>query len=182
MAVPVESEIKLRLTSPEAGREALLRLGAVLVRPRHFEDNVLLDDEISSLASGGRALRIRRAEGRAILTYKGPRLVLDGIRSREEVETEVPDPDALEVILLGLGFRRRFRYQKYRAVHAWRDVEIVLDETPLGTFLEVEGSRETIHEAARALGFAPCDYVTESYAALFFAAGGRGDMVFGDPA
>jgi adenylate cyclase class 2 len=55
---------------------------------------------------------------------------------------------------------------------------VVLDETPVGTYLEIEGPLETIHRAARALGRGPEDYLTDSYAALFFAAGGAGDMVF----
>ncbi len=71
-----------------------------------------------------------------------------------------------------------FRYQKYRETYHWRDVEIVVDETPIGTFLEIEGPPATIHEAARALGRARADYIAESYAALFLASGGTGDMVF----
>jgi hypothetical protein len=57
-------------------------------------------------------------------------------------------------------------------------VEIVVDETPIGTFLEIEGPVAAIHEAARALGRGPADYVGASYVALFAAAGGTGDMVF----
>ena len=71
-----------------------------------------------------------------------------------------------------------FRYQKFREVWEWKDAEIDVDETPLGTFLEIEGPTETIQEAARVLGVGPEDYVLESYPALFRAAGGRGDMVF----
>jgi adenylate cyclase class 2 len=72
-----------------------------------------------------------------------------------------------------------FRYQKYRETYAWKDVEIVVDETPIGTFLEIEGPLEGIHAAAAALGYGRDDYVTDSYAGLFFASGGTGDMVFG---
>ena len=50
----------------------------------------------------------------------------------------------------------------------------MVDETPLGAFLEIEGPPETIDEAARALGLHPGDYVLDSYPALFRAAGGRG--------
>ena len=108
------------------------------------------------------------------------RSVVEGIRSREEIESEVGDADAVEAVLRALGFRPVFRYQKYRESYAWRDVEIVVDETPVGTFLEVEGSLATIHAAATALGFGPGDYMTDSYAGLFAAAGGSGDMVFRD--
>ena len=59
-----------------------------------------------------------------------------------------------------------------------KQVEIVLDETPIGTFLEIEGAPERIHAAAAALGRRPDEFIEDSYAALFFAAGGTGDMLF----
>jgi adenylate cyclase, class 2 len=175
----VESEIKLRMEGPDAARSALAALGARPARERHLEDNALYDDAQYSLFDRGRALRLRRAAGRAIVTFKGPREErADGVKSRPEIELEVADADAFESILTALGFRRVFRYQKYRETYAWRDVEIVLDETPIGTFLEIEGPIATIHAAAAALGRSPADYIAESYAALFFASGRRGDMVF----
>jgi adenylate cyclase class 2 len=103
---------------------------------------------------------------------------VEGVKSRREVETAVPDPDALESLLRALGYRSIFRYQKYREVYRWQDVEIVVDETPVGTFLEVEGEVEAVHRASAALGYGPADYVADSYATLFFAAGGHGDMIF----
>lgn len=178
MPGPIESEIKLRAAGPEPAREALLRLGASLARPRHFEENLLLDDAGSSLLGSGRLLRLRRTSEGAILTFKGPRSIVEGIKSREEIEAAVGDPDALLAILERLGLRPVFRYQKYRETYAWKDVEIVVDETPIGTFLEIEGPLETIHQAAAALGHGPKDYVTDSYAGLFFASGGTGEMVF----
>lgn len=176
-----ETEIKLEMTGPAEAREAVSRIGAVLERARHFEDNLLLDDATASLRRGGGVLRLRRTEpGASVVTFKGVRSVVEGVRSREEIESEVEDGDAVETILRALGFRPAFRYQKYRECYSWRDAEIVVDETPIGTFLEIEGPIATIHAAARALGFGAADYVTESYAGLFAAAGGSGDMVFRD--
>jgi adenylate cyclase class 2 len=100
------------------------------------------------------------------------------VKSRREDEVTVSPGDALDAILRGLGLVPVFRYQKYREARRWRDAEIVIDETPIGTFLEIEGPVETIHAAAAALGRSPEDFVLESYPALFAAAGGRGDMVF----
>jgi adenylate cyclase class 2 len=90
----------------------------------------------------------------------------------------VTDPDAVQSILAGLGYEPRFRYQKFRESFAWRDVEVEIDETPIGTFLEIEGPIATIHAAAEALGQGPEDYITDSYVGLFLAQGGTGDMVF----
>jgi adenylate cyclase class 2 len=179
VSAPVESEIKLRMEGPEAARSAVAALGAALERARHLEDNVLYDDARSSLRAAGRALRLRRAEGRAIVTYKGPRQERgDGVKSRSETEIEVSDGDAFHAILSALGYVKVFRYQKYRETYRWRDVEIVVDETPIGTYLEIEGPVTTIHEAARALGRRPRDYIADSYVGLFLASGGTGDMVF----
>jgi adenylate cyclase class 2 len=179
MASGVESEVKLSVQHPEEARAALARLGAHCVRKRHFEDNVLFDDAASSLVRRGQALRLRRTEAAGVLTHKGPRRDREGVKSRQEVETTVADPDALQAILQALGLRPVFRYQKYREVYRWQAVEIVLDETPIGTFLEVEGPPAEIHRAAAELGYGPADYIRESYAALFFARGGQGDMLFG---
>jgi adenylate cyclase class 2 len=159
-------------------REALSRAGATLVRARHFEDNVLLDDAEGSLARSGRMLRLRRTPGGGTLTVKGPRKVEGGIKSRPELEAPISEPDALEAILAALGYRPTFRYQKYRETYTLGPVEVVVDETPVGAFLEIEGAPDDIKDAARALGFAPKDFIAESYFSLFVASGGHGDMVF----
>ena len=178
MAGQVESEIKLRMPGPGPAREAVARLGATLVRPRHFEDNFLLDDAESTLVGSGRTLRLRRTEAAAVLTFKGPRRDREGVKSRQEIEVTAGDADALQAILRAIGFRPVFRYQKYRETYRLGDVEIVVDETPIGTFLEIEGPLPGIHKAAAAPERGPQDYITNSYAGLFLAAGGSGDMLF----
>ncbi len=175
----LEREAKLRFADAAAARRAVEGLGARLRRPRHFEDNLLLDDASGTLARGGAALRLRRAEQRAVLTYKGARREdPSGLKVRPELEVEVSDADGAQALLEALGFRPSFRYQKFREVWDWKDAELDVDETPLGTFLEIEGPTETIQEALRLLGRGPDDCVRESYPALHRAAGGQGDMVF----
>jgi adenylate cyclase class 2 len=176
--LPKETEVKLRLDDAEEGRRVVGQLGAFLVAPRHFEDNVIYDDAARGLTSRGALIRLRVTPWASTLTYKGPREVVEGVKRREEVECRVEDPEALRVILGRLGLRSVFRYQKYREVYELDDVEIVIDETPIGAFLEIEGSLEAIHRTADAMGFSAESYVVESYAALFVAAGGEGDMVF----
>lgn len=166
------------MAGPSEARALVGGIGATPSRPRHFEDNVLFDDAASSLQASGRALRLRRTDAAAIVTYKGPRVVGAGVKSRPEIEVAVGDADAAQQVLEALGYRKVFRYQKYREAFRWRDAEIVVDETPIGTFLEVEGPIGTIHAAAAALGRGPADYVDESYAGLFVASGRSGDMVF----
>jgi adenylate cyclase class 2 len=176
---PVETEIKLKVASAEQAREKLLGVGAEPRRGRHFEDNVLFDFEGAVLRARGNVFRLRETPGEAVLTFKGPYRIEGGLKSREEIEARSDDAAALRLILDRIGLRPMFRYQKYREVFSWMGQEIVIDETPIGTYLEVEGDADGIAAAARALGFGPQDYVTDSYAALFRAAGGTGDMVFG---
>ena len=178
MSVPKETEVKVRIASVEAARERLGRAGAALVRLRHFEDNVLFDDKAGSLRASGTVLRLRRTPHGGVLTFKGPREIEGGVKSREERETLVDDPDEVLAILRKLGYRPQFRYQKYRETWTHRGQEIEVDETPIGAFLEIEGDAEGIHAVAADLGFSPSDFVTESYVGLFFAGGGQGDMVF----
>jgi adenylate cyclase class 2 len=178
MAEPREIEIKLRIASPEAVRETLRRAGAQLVRERHFEDNLLFDDAQGTLRASGTVLRLRQTHHSAVLTFKGPREIEGGVKTREERETAVDSAEQVRAILGNLGYRPHFRYQKYRETWTHRGQEIEVDETPIGVFLEIEGDLEGIHAVAAELGFSPSDYVTESYVGLFFAGGGQGDMVF----
>ncbi len=62
-----------------------------------------------------------------------------------------------------------FRYEKFRA--EWSDGKghVVLDETPIGFFGEIEGPARWIDQTARRLGIDRQSYITESYAELFFA-------------
>jgi adenylate cyclase class 2 len=70
-------------------------------------------------------------------------------------------------VLEELGFRIWFRYQKYREEFALDDVIIAIDETPVGTYVEIEGGERGIAATAEALGRRPADYVLESYRGLF---------------
>lgn len=174
-----EREVKLRFDAAADARAAVASLGAALVRARHLEDNLLLDDAAASLKERRSALRLRRTEARCVLTYKGrPQEDASGQKSRPEAEVDVSDADATQQILAALGFAPVFRYQKYREVWEWDEVEIVVDETPVGVFVEIEGPAGGIDRAAQALGRSRADYVTASYPDLFRAQGGRGDMVF----
>lgn len=175
---PIETEIKLKVASLEAAREALVGIGAQATRARHIEDNLLFDFEGGVLRGRGQLLRLRETPSGAVLTFKGPYRVEDGLKSREEIEAASAEGSALRAILNRLGFVPVFRYQKYREAYAWQGLEIVLDETPIGNFLEIEGDAAGIHAAATALGFGPEDYLTDSYAALYRASGGTGDMLF----
>jgi adenylate cyclase class 2 len=113
-------------------------------------------------------LRVRSESGKSLLTFKGP--VQPGpMKVREEHETVLSDGAALLTILGELGLHVWFRYEKYREEFAAEDVVIAIDETPVGTFVEIEGGEDHIHRTAAALGRTPADYITDSYRTLFLA-------------
>ena len=148
------------------------------MRARHHESNVLYDFGDRRLESADCIVRVRSTDAGGVLTFKGPKSIASGVRSREEIETTVADPSVLATVLDRLGLMPAFRYEKYREVWQWNGQEIVLDETPIGVFLEIEGDTEGIHAAAAALGFMPGEFIPDTYVGLFFAGGGSGDMLF----
>ena len=108
------------------------------------------------------------------------------MKLREEVETVVGDGEVLLRVLHELGLHVWFRYEKYREEFAREDVIVAIDETPVGVFVEIEGSEEGITAMAEALGRNPEDYIVDSYRGLFLTLretlGLSGtDMVFDPP-
>ncbi|MGH9399566.1 MAG: class IV adenylate cyclase [Thermoanaerobaculia bacterium] len=162
-----EVEVKLPCRNLSAVRETLEGLGATLEADLHDESNDLYDDAGRRLAQLGAALRVRRARGRVILTYKGPARFSGGIKTRQESETEVGNAGALEAILAGLGFARRFRYEKRREEWRFEGCAVALDETPIGHFVEVEGPPTAIRRALVALGLDFAEAIPYSYARLY---------------
>jgi adenylate cyclase class 2 len=163
---PREIEIKLRFDSADEARKRLEQLGSRLREPRIFEDNILYDRKHDPLTTAGKALRLRRVGAVALLTYKGPVSGEQRYKIRIENETEVANGPATERILDALGFEPVYRYQKYRTVFELDELDVCLDETPLGCFVELEGPPKAIDGAASRLGFAAADYVLESYREL----------------
>lgn len=112
---------------------------------------------------------------------------------RAEVETHVEDGRRLRQIFESLGLCEVFRYDKYRTTCVRkrdrgrrRPPVVDFDETPIGTYVEIEGPRRWIDAVARELGYGRGDYIAASYATLYFekcrAEGKRpGNMVFAGP-
>ncbi len=166
-AGPLEIEVKLPAADLAEVRRRLEELGATLEKERHDESNDLFDDAAGSFAGSGRALRLRRAQGRGILTFKGAAKFTQGVKSREERETVVGEPGEMEAILERLGFRRKFRYEKRREEWRYSDCDVALDETPIGNFVEIEGDPAAIRRAVAALALDFASAIPYSYAGLY---------------
>ncbi|MCM3881309.1 MAG: class IV adenylate cyclase [Vicinamibacterales bacterium] len=166
MAAIMEREVKLAFRDAEEARTAILAAGAEPLRGRRLQEDCLLDTSDDQLFSRRCVLRVRMECGKTLLTFKGP-VQESSMKLREELETVVGDGLLLLRVLEELGFRVWFRYQKYREEFAHEDVIVAVDETPVGTFVEIEGSEEGIHKMAASLARMPADYVLDSYRGLF---------------
>jgi len=164
-AGPLEIEVKLRIPSVALLAERLTTVGFVLAHPPALESNQLWDRDGELLARDS-ALRVRRYGEAALLTWKGPKVADPRFKIRPERETGVDDPEALEAILRALGYQPVLAMTKTRAIYGRDGLEACLDETPFGSFLELEGERVAIDAAMAELGLDPGQIEPRSYAAL----------------
>jgi adenylate cyclase class 2 len=179
-----ETEIKLPVPGVREAKNLLYRAGFRVHKRRTFEDNLVLDSPHRNLRKRAELLRIREAGGKTVVTYKG-RPLRSRHKSREELEFEASSTGAVNAVFERLGFGQVFRYQKYRTEYKQPGNSGIatLDETPVGIYLELEGSPRWIDRTAAKLGFTERDYITESYARLYFDWAKRhrrrpADMVF----
>lgn len=165
---PIETEIKLRVENAAKARSLLRRYGFKVVKPRVFEQNRVLDDAKGSMRGRGMLLRVRSAGERITCTFKG---VENSGRhkSREEREFHADNLDECTAVFAALGFTEKFRYEKYRTEFARTDEpgNVTLDETPIGTLMELEGPPRWIDATAKELGFPRSSYVLDSYGRLY---------------
>ncbi len=146
----IEVEKKFRLTKRQ--RDAVVKrlpeIGASL-EGEDFEENTLYEGE--ALQDGSCVLRLRRAEGRATLTFKRRLPGASAIKQQREEETAVADPDAMASILEALGFTATLIYEKRRQTWRLGQTEIVIDVLPFGLFMEIEGRANEIKLVERKL-------------------------------
>ena len=183
--VTQETEIKLAVKDARSARRLLREAGFVVSRARVFEANTVFDTPQLILRNSSSLLRIRQAGRVATMTYKGVPET-GNYKSREELELQIDNAGAMMEIVERLGFHCVFRYEKYRTEFRQprRAGVAMLDETPVGVYLELEGTPHWIDLSARRLGFQPGDYITASYSRVYLdwcAAHGcePGDMTFG---
>jgi adenylate cyclase class 2 len=166
MTLMLERAVKLRFDTPEQAREAILAAGAAPLRCRRLQEDCLLDTEDEMLRRRRCVLRIRTESGKSLMTYKGP-VQPSRLKRRDEQETIIGNGEVMIRVFEELGLHVWFRYEKYREEYAAADVTIALDETPIGTFVEIEGGEHGILTMAQALGRSPADFVLDSYRGLF---------------
>ena len=179
----VEIEIKLRINKTADVESRLRLLGAFLENERSLEDDLLYDFPDRRLTGAGQLLRLRRRPDGALVTFKEAMEADPGAKVRREIETHLADFDVMAGILQGLGMAPIWRYQKYRTTYQLGGLHALVDELPIGNFLELEGPRKEIDQWAGALGFRAGDYLVDTYRDLYeawIAERGlpAGDMIF----
>jgi adenylate cyclase class 2 len=161
-----EIEIKIKIENPEKIAERIAAMGAEMVKDRHREENTLYDFSSHSLFQRKSALRLRMANKKTFLTFKGPPQKSRKFKIREEYQTEVKNGKQMKKILKELGFIPTFRYKKHRTIYRLNKCKICLDETSAGYFLELEGEQSQIVRSAASLGFSKKEFIKQDYVHL----------------
>ena len=162
-----ETEVKVKIEDVDDFRQRLCALNPRTLSARHFEDNHLLDFPDRRLGLNQCLLRIRFADGRHFLTYKGPPRSNGIFKTREELETMLENGSILLQTLERIGMSVSFRYQKYRREFAFGEVHVAVDETPIGNYAEFEGSETGIRELTHKMGIDESRYLRSSYYSLY---------------
>lgn len=178
----LEVEVKIRISDVEGIPGKLQKQSFILELPRHLEHNIIWHHPDIPLHSRGYLLRTRQAGERNLLALKKPPpRDSTKYKVREEIEFEFSDFAGMKEVLGCLGFDPYFIYQKYRSVYRKGSIRVMVDETPIGDFIEIEGNPRGIDQVARGLGFSPEQYIRSNYLALFRQAGHTGNMLFKVP-
>ena len=164
--MPREIEVKFQVNDLRALARKLRGTKFRMVTRRTHEMNTLYDLPGEVLRARKQLLRLRKYGSTWTLTHKS-----SGKKgrhsSRMELETQVADGKKMDAILRGLGYAPSFRYEKFRAEWTDKKGQVVVDETPIGNFCEIEGPPRWIDATARLLGVKPEEYITKNYATLF---------------
>jgi adenylate cyclase, class 2 len=175
----LEIEVKFFSGDMRKLHHRLLEMGAT-AGPEVFESNIRFENADERLKKNGQLLRLR-TDGSCRLTYKCRPLQDDPeYKVYQELEVEVDDGDVMTSILQSLGFHAVQVYEKRRQVFKWCDVELCLDRMPFGDFLEIEGTRQGIRNAASQLGLAWRDRILKNYLSIFEMVREKFELPFND--
>jgi adenylate cyclase class 2 len=165
--VGIETEVKVKIGEAQDFGLLLDALDPVTVSRRHFEDNYLLDFPDGKLSESQRMLRVRFADGLCSLTFKGPSKPEGLFKIREELETRLEDGSTALQIFNRLGFTICFQYQKYRQEYAIGETHVAVDETPIGNYVEFEGTEQGILDLTRRIGIEESQFLRFSYYSIY---------------
>ena len=181
----LETEVKIPVTDLDHVRMALQRARAIVAMPMAREVNFLLDMDDGRLREQGCLLRLRQHGDRRLLTFKGPATYRGAVKERPEHETTIGELERTREIFEKLGYAVFMKYEKDREEWVLDKYAVVLDRTPMGFFVEIEGPAEGLGKIADLLGLQTSAAVQGSYVSLWLEHRARhpeldlpNDMVF----
>ena len=160
-------EVELKSVVDDLGRRgaAVEGRGAIRVFAGQLEDR-RYDTAGRSLAARDHVLRVRiyrsASQSRAELDFKGPTSLEDGYKVREELSTELVDPDAIVSILDRLGYEITAIIDREIVQYDLDGAMIRFESYPrMDDLVEVEGLPDQIERAIVAVGLPRAGFVCD---------------------
>lgn len=155
-----EIELKFKVDDHKGIIKFLEEMNAEFVG-KAFERTVRFDTNDQVLEKSGRFLRTRTGF-KNVITFKR-KIDSDDFKEREEIEFEISDPEKMNYILKNLGFSKILIMEKNREKWNYKNTEVVLDELPMGNYIEIEGEKESIFEVVKDFQLNIDDKITGTY-------------------
>ncbi|MBU0685481.1 MAG: class IV adenylate cyclase [Candidatus Thermoplasmatota archaeon] len=150
----IEVELKFRSPGNEKIEKALVKLGAKQISNGPIEDFYFAHPS-RDFGKTDEALRLRKREDGAELTYKGPRMHADGAKAREEITLKTDNPLTMQRIVERLGFKESYVLRKTRTSYLLDKLRVDIDDVEgLGEFVELEVLTESPERSKQLLELA----------------------------
>lgn len=150
----IEIEQKFRSPGNEKVEKTLAHLEAKKVGDETQED-IYFAHPCREFGKTDESLRLRKREGCAELTYKGPRMQVGGSKAREEITLKTDDPLTLQRIVERLGFEDAYVLRKRRKSYILDKLRVDVDDVDgLGEFVELEVLTESTERAEHLIDLA----------------------------
>ena len=134
----IEVESKYRSPGNDKVEKVLIKLGAKKISGGTMED-VYFSHPGRDFGRTDEALRLRKTEDGAELTYKGPRMNIERAKGREEISVKTDNPLAAQRIVERLGFKEFCVVRKTRNSYLYDKLRVELDDVEgLGEYVELE--------------------------------------------
>lgn len=162
-----EIEVKLPVKDFKEVKGLLKKLKAKKKSRENLERNILFDHKSLKLKERDWVLRLRKFGKKNILTLKTKTKGKKGFKVREEINLYFDDFEKMKEVFQKMGFFEAFYYEKYREEYVLKGLNISLDRTPVGNYVEIEGDYKKIEDFLKKIGAKIEETLSLSYYKLF---------------
>ena len=144
-------EVEWKFSSPgnEKVEKALAKLGAKKIADGTIEDTYFSHPG-RDFGKTDEALRLRKRDDGAELNYKGPRMKMESLKAREEINLKIDNSLAAQRIIERLGFKEVCSIRKRRSSYIYDKMRVDLDDIEgLGEYVELEILTESPERSAQ---------------------------------